>query len=351
MKKNFIFLLFLLSNLSFIEAQDIHFSHFNENPSLINPALMGQEYKIKASIIYKDQWRSVTVPYTTFGADVEMRFNQKNSARGGRSTSGRKKLGNIMSAGLSFFSDKAGDGNMGTTLVNLSLAASIPVTRNSSLALGLQASMVQRKIDYSKLIWPDQYTGAGYDQNMQSGEDITAGNFTYPDFAAGLLYSNGYVDNAIGSNDQFKMDIGFSMYHFSKPKLSYLEATEERMFTKEIIHGRFIFGVSDRNITILPSYLIQFQGPSIELIVGSMVRYAFKADSKYTGNLSSNYLSLGLFYRNKDAFIARAQFDLRQFAFGFGYDINTSQLKTASSIRGGFEVFVRFNSRKGFLYQ
>lgn len=55
-------------------SQDFHFSQFNETPDLVNPALTGVSNIMRASIIYRDQWRSVTVPYTTYGVSVESRF-------------------------------------------------------------------------------------------------------------------------------------------------------------------------------------------------------------------------------------------------------------------------------------
>ena len=73
--KLFVSFFILNSALSISNAQDIHFSQYNETPSLLNPALTGTQYVIAASAIYKDQWRSVTVPYKTFGASYEMKFH------------------------------------------------------------------------------------------------------------------------------------------------------------------------------------------------------------------------------------------------------------------------------------
>ena len=352
MKKFYLILLILSVNTAILKAQDIHFSQYNENASLINPALIGQASAIKASLIYRDQWRSVTVPYKTYGAEVEARFMQKNwKKQGNHATRKFKKAASKMAAGISFFSDLAGDGNMGTTQANLTLSSNIPVTRKSSLALGLQASYVQRKIDYTKLIWPDQYTGTGYDQTLMSGENVSAGNFTYPDFAAGMIWSYGYTDRAIGSNDQFKMDVGVSVYHFNSPKLQFLAATDTRLLPKEVVHGKFLIGIENSNISLLPSYLVQFQGSQKEIIVGCLVRYAFKSDSKYTGNIQASHFGLGFDYRNSDGFVARTQYEFRNYAIGFSYDLNTSELRTASNVRGGFEVFLHFNARAAYLYQ
>ncbi|MCX6296687.1 MAG: PorP/SprF family type IX secretion system membrane protein [Bacteroidetes bacterium] len=346
--------IFGISSLLFlkVKAQDIHFSEFNENPSLVNPALTGQTHIIKASVIYRDQWRSVTVPYKTFGASVEMKLKASNWDKvGDHATLKYKKAFGRTAAGLSFFSDKAGDGNMGTSQANLSFASFIPVSSKGSLSLGLQASVVQRKVDYTKLLWNDQYGSAGYDNTMDPGETFTTGNFIYPDFAAGILYSYGFNEKAIGANNQFKMDVGFSMYHLNTPKQKYLAETSERLLAKYIVHGKFLIGIKNTNLSIVPSYIFQLQGSTKEFIAGSMFRYNLKEDSKYTGYVKGATISLGAFYRNKDAMIACAQIEFSQYAIGCSYDINTSGLTKASTSRGGFEIFLKFVTPSPYLYQ
>ena len=162
-------------------SQDLHFSQYNENPSLLNPALTGSSYVMRASVIYKDQWRSVTVPYKTFGASFDMKFKASNWDKVDPfKTRTFKKSFNRLSGGLSFYSDKAGDGNMGTNLVNLSFATFIKGGEHSSFSLGLQGSGVQKTIDYSKLIFSNQYNGStGYDQTIANGEQYGAKSFFY----------------------------------------------------------------------------------------------------------------------------------------------------------------------------
>jgi type IX secretion system PorP/SprF family membrane protein len=335
-----------------LKAQDIHFSQFNENPSLVNPALTGQTHVIKASAIYRDQWRSITVPYKTFGASFEMKLKASNwEKQGNHATLKYKKAFSRTAAGISFFSDKAGDGSMGTTQANLSFASFIPVSSKSSLSVGLQASIVQRKIDYSKLLWNDQYGSNGYDNTLDAGETFNDGNFIYPDFAAGLLYSYGYNEKAIGANDQFKFDIGVSMYHLNTAKQKYLVETNERLLARYAVHGKFLIGIRNTNFSLAPSYIFQLQGSTKEFIAGSMLRYNFKEDSKYTGYVKGATFSLGAFYRNKDAMIASAQLEFGQYAIGCSYDINTSGLTKVSTARGGIEFFLKFVTPSPYLYQ
>ena len=49
-------------------AQDIHFSQFFNVPMGLNPGCIGQfDGDYRAHGVFRQQWRSVTVPYRTFG--------------------------------------------------------------------------------------------------------------------------------------------------------------------------------------------------------------------------------------------------------------------------------------------
>jgi type IX secretion system PorP/SprF family membrane protein len=333
-------------------SQDIHFSQYNQTPSLVNPSLTGLSNVIRASVIYKDQWRSITVPYKTYGASFEMKFKGSNwDKAGNHMTKIYKKAFSRMAGGLSFFSDKAGDGNMGSTQVNLSLATFVPLNEFSSLSVGLQGSLVQRKIDYSKLLFPDQYNGLTYDPTIDQGEVYGTNNFIYPDFAGGIAWSYGYNEKAIGANNDFRANLGVSLYHFNQPKQKFLTDTRERLAMKYVIHGDFLIGIPNSNVALAPSYIAEIQGPSNEVVGGLMVKYYFSQDSKYTGYLKRSAIGLGASYRNKDAAIFSFLVEYQQYAIGISYDLNTSRLSNATSGRGGPEIFLRYVTPNPFLYQ
>ena len=343
----------LLSFTSNVYSQDLHFSQFNENPSLINPALTGSSGVLRASVIYRDQWRSVTVPYKTYGLSVESKF--KTSAWNElehQSMTFTKKSFNRLAGGLSFYSDKAGDGNMGITQVNLSLATFVPMNQNSFLSLGLQGSLVQRKIDFSKLVFSNQYNGSGYDASLLSGENASAQTFIYPDLGAGLNWTYSTNDKMIASNNQRKANIGMSVYHITQPKQSYLVGSKPKLSMKYILHGDFLYGVAHTNIAIAPTYLFQFQGTSKELVAGTLIKYYVKEDSKYTGIIQRTSINFGAFYRYQDAVIVSFCYDKRQqYAIGISYDINVSGLTKVSKFSGGPEITLRYNTSNHYLYQ
>jgi type IX secretion system PorP/SprF family membrane protein len=333
-------------------AQDLHFSQYSQTPSLLNPALTGSTYVLRASVIYKEQWRSVTVPFKTYGASFDMKLKASNWEKADKfKTKTYKKSFSRMAAGLSFYRDKAGDGNMGSTQVNFSLATFVPTSKFSSLSLGLQASMIQQSVDVSKLVFPNQYGANGYDNSINSGENVAFSNFVYADFAGGINWSYGYNDKTIGANNEKRANIGLSVYHFNQPKLKYLDESFERVSPKYNFHADMLYGVRNTNVAIIPAFFATYQNTSLEMIESLMIKYYFKEDSKYTGIIKRSGLGLGIAYRNLDAVILQALLEYENYAVGVSYDLNTSQLTQATTGRGGPEIFVRFVTPNPFLYQ
>lgn len=93
------------------------------------------------------------------------------------------------------------------------------------------------------------------------------------------------------------------------------------------------------------------QGKSSEIILGSAVRLMTKETSTAKGLIREGALSLGGYYRFKDAFIASILFESKNFAIGFSYDINVSDLKLATSKDGGMEITIRYTTPSPFEYR
>lgn len=344
--------LWLLLFFCQIKAQDIHFSQFNENPSLINPALTGIKDALRASMNYRSQWKSVTTPFTTYGASVEMKFKPSNWEQADQFRQKiYKRSVNRGSAGLSFYNDKAGDGKLSTTQVNLSLATFVKLNENHKLAVGLQAAVVQRKLDYSRLLFPTQYNGTTYDPSMMNGESYNNSTFIYSDVSAGLSWCYTKEESSFTSSEQKYADFGVSVYHLNRPYQNFVSGPKDRLETKVNVHGKLLLTTTEQKFAISPSFLLQFQGKNKEILIGSLFKYYLNIESKYTGYNRRSSIGLGVYYRNQDAMMTTLLLELKQYAIGFSYDINVSQLKTASSYNGAMEVVLRFNSPSAYLYQ
>jgi hypothetical protein len=81
-----------------------------------------------------------------------------------------------------------------------------------------------------------------------------------------------------------------------------------------------------------------------------MFKYRLVEDSKITGYVKSSYFYFEAHYRWRDAIIASIHFDMDSMGLGISYDLNVSDLTPASSLRGGFEVSLRFHSLSGYMF-
>lgn len=335
MKKITLVLLLIISFIGF--SQDIHFSQFDETTIQLNPANAGVRYETRASANYKSQWQSVNAPFKTFAISVDNRFLKTKKAH--------------LGAGIDILSDNAGAGANKTFQANLTLSGIVRLNRNNLLSAGLVGGLVQRTLNANQLTWGNQYDGQKFDATLESGETILTNRFSFFDMGAGIQYSYGEKEMYISANNAKRLNIGFAVFHPHKPNYTFLTGGDSRLFTKYVFHGDAAIGIKNTNLVLKPSYLVFLQGPLKEVTPGMMFQYVLQDDSRYTGIKKATFISIGSYYRVKDAVIFAAKFEWNNYALGFSYDLNISKLKIASSARGGFEICFRagFNTyRKAF---
>jgi len=316
-----------------ILAQDIHFSQFRETPILVNPAqtALGRDLRVISN--YKTQWSSVGSPYKTQALSFELLLNKNNRKKG--------QIG----LGVQVINDKAGDGKLSTTQALLSMSGIIKVSKFNKISTGLIAGFGQRSINYSSLKWDQQYNGNSYDASLSSGE-AQAGvlSYSYPDMGAGVCWSYGSDEKHLYSlqNNGFKAKLGVSAWHFGVPNYSFSQQYGDKLYSKVIAHGNLELTSSGAQIKFIPEFLFVTQGKLNELNIGCLVKYLLKQGSQITGRIDGCALSLGANYRYKDAVVISSLIEYGNMAVGLSYDINTSRLRSASSMMGGFEIALRF---------
>lgn len=334
MKKKTLYIInFLILNSFFflllpLYSQDVHFSQFYQTPVLINPALTGAfNGNIRTIINYKDQWRSVASPYKTSAFSFDATLFKK------------KWPNSYIGAGLFLYKDKAGDANLSTTQVNISLASIIFLNEYNKLSLGLQGGLGQRSATTNNLKWDNQYDGFAYDPKI-GGESIPPVTAISPDFSAGLAWSYGKAASTLSSGNRISFNAGGAFHHFNKPSLQIYGA--ERIYSKIVVHAGGYIGLNNTWLAFLPSAIYFRQGPFSEINIGTLVRYTIKEESVYTGIFKESAILVGGHYRVGDAFIPSFTVEFGSFAIGLSYDVNISQLKTASSARGGMELSLKY---------
>lgn len=303
-------------------AQDIHFSQFFETPLLRNPALAGIfSGDIRLQAVYRTQWNSVTTPYQTgsLNAEYKMPIGRAND---------------FLTIGAQVLYDKAGTVALSSThiLPALNYHKSLSADRNMYLSLGVMGGLVQRRIDRSKMTTNSQFDGVGYNSTLADGETFSKTSYSYFDGSVGLSFNS-----QIGENQDNNIVIGAAYHHFNKaPKISFYSSPTNEMTPKWVASAGVRMNMNESSyFTVHADY--SKQGTYTETIAGAL--YSLKLDDPED---PSYIFHIGAFLRWKDALVPVAKIEFKPVTVAVSYDANISQLTSASSGRGGFEVSLTY---------
>lgn len=311
-------ILFVFLPFFFLKGQDIHFSQYNGSLLNLNPALTGLfdgDYRFNA--IYRSQWQSVPVPYRTFGISADMRYKPE------------KMKSDCIGIGLQFNNDQAGDAFYTTNQIYLSGSYIHKLKKDSALliSLGFNAGYSGSNFNYSKMTFDNQFDGYDYDAGAATGENFSRYRTGFTDFNAGMAVQYSF--------SQFtKLIYAFSFNHITNPSVTYQGNTFSKLDSKLGNYLAFELPVTDNNKFILQTELLySHQGKYNELVPGANIKYMMNTET-------NNGVSLGFYYRAKDAFISRLGYTFRTTTAGMSYDLNTSKFIAATNRRGAFEIFI-----------
>jgi type IX secretion system PorP/SprF family membrane protein len=332
--ENFLFLFFVISSSNKIElritalvilsvfsiaphsiGQDIHWSQFNDNPLFQNPANSGHfngDYRFVGN--YRDQWRSVTVPFSTlsFSADTRLRKN--------------KNIG----IGVLFFHDMVGDGKLRTIEVQGNLSYLKKITKDSvhSIRTGVNFGMNHRQVNWDQFYFDSQFNGYTYDPSLPTNETYQSDRKTNISFGIGAIYE-------YNQSKRKKLTTGIGFYNLNRPNQGFYGEKVQRDIRMNI----FLKGLYKLDVDwdLVPGINFSIQGKYREFVIGSSLKYTLVDKA---GTYRAIYA--GLWYRNRDAGYISAGVDYQDWFVGLSYDVNFSKLVPASNARGGFEIAVRY---------
>lgn len=318
-------------------AQDIHFSQYAETPSAINPALAGVTYNTRVIANYKTQWSSVANKYETMGISFEQTIKHK------------KLKGNYFAIAANVFKDMAGDARLSTLNPNVGVSYLQKISKRMKFSGGLQSGFFYRTIDASNLRFDGHYDGYNYNPSRPSGEpEPIKSGITSFDLGGGINLNYIQSDKFLSAKNAAKFDVGIAAYHYRLGKTTFLNTSSERLKTRMCLYFNGDFNIPNSINAIMPSFLYMRQGPSSEFIAGALFKFILGDPSTYTSLKKPRALSIGGYYRYRDAIIPSILLQYNKYALGLSYDINVSSLTPASKRNGGFEVMLRYNVFPGY---
>ncbi len=308
------------------QAQDLHFSQFFNSPLSTNPANTGfipdADYRLGAN--YRNQWSTVmTVPYKTisvFGDAQLFRDKLENGWLG---------LGGLI------LNDVAGSGSLTSTKVYGSVAYHQMLGLSSLLSAGFNIGWANKRINASKLTFPDQFDGKFFDISRSSiakNALLVNSSVSYLDIHAGMNY-------AYFPDENVYINAGYSIQHVNKPKETFFNdnAGNNLIAMRHTGFVNAILKLNDR-VIVNPNAYFSTQAKATELVFGANANY----------NLSESgekQLLAGIYYRLGDAVAPMVGFELKNVQFTFSYDVTLSGLRDYNGYRGASEFSI---IKKGF---
>lgn len=308
--------------VGYAHAQDLHFSQFFNNPLLTNPANTGfipdADYRLGAS--YRNQYSNImAVPYQTMSiyGDAQVFRNKIET--------GWLGLGGVI------LRDVAGSGSLTSTKIYGSVAYHQMLGLSSLLTAGFNVGWANKRIDQSKLTFPDQFDGHFFDGTLPTDAQLLNNSVSYFDMQAGLNY-------AYFPTTDIYINAGYSIQHVNEPKETFFEDNgNSKLAMRHIGFLNGLFKV-DENVIINPNIYYTVQAKSSELVLGMNAAYNLSGDG-------SKQLIGGLYYRYQDAFVPMVGLEINNIRFTFSYDLTTSSLRNFNNSYGAAEFNIL---KKGF---
>ncbi len=298
-----------------LNAQDIHYSQFNNSHVNLNPGLTGVfNGDMRFASNFKPQWHSVPVSYLQFSTSLDARFNKEKNGP--------------LAAGLFLDYDQAGDSHL--TYAQFSFTGSYSVKFDKKMrnfmTIGITGSAIQRSFNTYQLYFPDQFVNGEACPTCPTADLFDKTKVVFGDVSAGINL------HLAAPFDRSSLDVGFGIFHLSEPTKSFFDNAEVKLERRYSVYamGNKVVN-SHMDVTFYATG--QLQGPYKEILFGTGVRHFLVSRPTRVAAIDA-----GVYYRLNDAIIPYMGFHYNGWKITFSYDANLSQFREATLGFGGLEV-------------
>jgi type IX secretion system PorP/SprF family membrane protein len=291
-------------------SQSIQFSQFYSAPLVLAPSFTGSVEQSRIIANFRDQWPGIPGTYTTFSASYDQYFPKIKSGMG-----------------LLALKDQAGSGDLGLLEVGFLYSWEGTITKQNGgwyFKPGIEFKMVQRSIDFHKLIFGDQITSDG----TPSGTTIEvppAPNKSYLDAATSIIvYNSKYFWG------------GISFDHLFRPNESLYDEEDTRVSLRTSVFAgykmtvgqaqkRRQYDADQESVTFTAHY--RYQRPYDQLDFG-----AYWDHDPFTLGIWLRGLPITSRYlyekklENMDAVVFLVGYKIFDLRIGYSYDLTISKL-------------------------
>lgn len=316
----------LIAPTIYLSAQDVHFAQYLNAPMNLGPGMtgiFGGDTRFTAN--YRNQWRQVPVPYTTFSGVVENKFYLQ-----------KQRYDRYLTGGVMINYDRQGDLRLTSLQVGIPVSYTIPLVRTglasrNFLTLGVVPAFGHRGFSTNKLTFDAQYVDCMYDPSASINESqlFASNSLSYFDLSGGINYR--WQAAAYRS----KVDIGMGWHHINRPNHDFWDiGSDIRLEQRVAWYASLLFQVGHK-VDLVGQGLYQTQGAYQQTAIGAGARI-------HLNQLPYHELAIqiGANYRQtyNDAIIPHVEVHWRTWTMGLSYDINVSDARIVTNRRGGPEL-------------
>ncbi|MEI7802835.1 MAG: PorP/SprF family type IX secretion system membrane protein, partial [Bacteroidota bacterium] len=236
--------LFLSVTVQISKAQDATFSQFYFNQLYVNPAFTGINSGLRVGVNYRALWPNIPSKFPTYSVAIDAQDLALSSG-----------------IGLHAWSDTEGEGYLRTQCISgLYSCRMILSPKNWVFQAGFQTSVINKKVDWSKLVFSDQLHPLFGITGPTGNPTPYQQSITFVDFTVGALIKGNQrnrIKNLIAT-----YTFGVAGHHIVQPDESIL-GSGSRLPKNIVIHAGAVipvrYEVKKYKILLVPNLLWEHQ--------------------------------------------------------------------------------------------
>ncbi len=290
-----------------ILAQDLHYSQFYNAPLSVSPALTGIfNGDERFSLSFRDQGRSVPVPYLTASFGYDRKIYPKRNKKG------------FFGVGGFFNYDKQGDSNLRLLNINLSGSYTRVLNTKNAITIGALVGYANRAFDPTSLTWDNQWDtqSNSFNTEIGSGEAFDFQSFSFIETSLGLNYR-------WQKSTRTKLDLGVGGYHLTQPQSKFYNGVTQALPIRLAFYGIYSRQLSSK-LDLQLDALYQMQNTYREIIAGGYLNF-YLNDQR--GKQRQFRAGAGYRFRGQTLFF-KLGFQLNQLFIAASYDLDFSSFAT-----------------------
>jgi type IX secretion system PorP/SprF family membrane protein len=292
-----------------VRGQDPSFSQFFSSPLNINPALtarINSKWRMITNI--RDEWISPANPYSTGTISFDSKILKNKIPES-----------SVLGIGSMLMYDEAMAGVLKSNYASLNLSYNIKLSESEGdhrLGIGVGLIYGNKRIDFSRLDFSEQFNGYGFNTNLPTGESALSNMKPYISSSVGILYSfvSQYSD----------FDFGVAAFHLNRPRQTVMSDPKQFLAPRYVVHANFENYLNER-VVLNTNAIFQTQAKASYFSVGAGLGYFLSNEGD-----DDVILNGGLWYWSKNAIIPYLGVVYKKFQFGLTYDVTVSKLSAAA---------------------